>query len=307
MLGVLTGFGIIGIVIAIGYGVARLRVLPDNALPVLNRLAFSVSTPALLFTVVSRSHPSEVFSPALLASVIAVVVTGALYVVVSVVFFRRGVGVTAVGTGASAYVNANNIGLPVATYVLGQPSLVVPIILLQLVVMAPIILTVLDITSRGEVSLRSVLTQPVRNPIIIASLSGLVVSLFGWTVPDILLQPLLLIGGSAVPLVLLGFGMSLVGRRPLQPGPDRVAVIVASAFKSLVMPIVAYLAGALLIGLSGPDLFAVVALASLPTAQNIYNYAARYQTGVVLARDTVLVTTIAAVPVLLLASVLLAH
>ncbi len=307
MLGVLTGFGIIGLVIGVGYGVARLRVLPDNALPVLNRLAFFVSTPALLFTVVSRSHPSEVFSPALLASVIAVVVTGALYVVVSVVFFRRGVGVTVVGTGASSYVNANNIGLPVATYVLGQPSLVVPIILLQLVVMAPIILTVLDITSRGDVSLRSVLTQPVRNPIIIASLSGLVVSLFGWTVPDILLQPLTLIGGSAVPLVLLGFGMSLVGRRPLQPGPDRVAVIVASAFKSLVMPLVAYLAGALLLGLSGPDLFAVVALASLPTAQNIYNYAARYQTGVVLARDTVLVTTIAAVPVLLLASILLAH
>ena len=50
-----------------------------------------------------------------------------------------------------------------------------------------------------------------------------------------------------------------------------------------------------------------MALASLPTAQNIYNYAARYQTGVVLARDTVLVTTIAAVPVLLLASILLAH
>ena len=88
MLGVLTGFGIIGFVIAVGYGVARLRVLPEGSLPVLNRLAFFVATPALLFTVVSRSHPSEVFSPALLASVIAVAVTGLLYVAVSVLFSK---------------------------------------------------------------------------------------------------------------------------------------------------------------------------------------------------------------------------
>jgi malonate transporter and related proteins len=189
--------------------------------------------------------------------------------------------------------------------VLGQPGLVVPIILLQLIVLAPILLTVLDISSRGEVSVRSVLTQPVRNPIIIASLAGLVVSLCGWTVPDVLIQPLGIIGGAAVPLVLLGFGMSLVGRRPLQAGPDRVAVITASAFKSLVMPLTAYVVARFAFGLEGADLFGVVTMASLPTAQNIYNYAARYQVGVVLARDTVLVTTIAAVPVLLLVSVLL--
>jgi predicted permease len=48
-----------------------------------------------------------------------------------------------------------------------------------------------------------------------------------------------------------------------------------------------------------------VVLAALPTAQNVFNYADRYGTDVVLARDAVLVTTLASLPVLLVLSVVL--
>ena len=53
-------------------------------------------------------------------------------------------------------------------------------------------------------------------------------------------------------------------------------------------------------------MFAVVVLAGLPTAQNIFVYAQRYQRGVVLARDTVLLTTIGSVPILVAVAALLA-
>ena len=49
----------------------------------------------------------------------------------------------------------------------------------------------------------------------------------------------------------------------------------------------------------------VVLLAALPTAQNVFNYADRYETDVVLARDVVLLTTLVSLPVLLLLSVVL--
>ena len=61
-------------------------------------------------------------------------------------------------------------------------------------------------------------------------------------------------------------------------------------------------AGDLVFGLRGTALFGVVLLAALPTAQNVFNYAQRYERGVILARDTVLITTIGAVPVLVLAA-----
>jgi malonate transporter len=49
-----------------------------------------------------------------------------------------------------------------------------------------------------------------------------------------------------------------------------------------------------------------VTVSALPTAQNIYNFSARYNRGTVVARDTVLVTTIASIPALLVIAALLA-
>ncbi|HOB57351.1 MAG TPA: AEC family transporter, partial [Rhodoglobus sp.] len=59
-------------------------------------------------------------------------------------------------------------------------------------------------------------------------------------------------------------------------------------------------------GLSGHRLFAVVVLAALPAAQNVFNYAQRYDRGVILARDVVLITTALSLPVLLVIAALLA-
>jgi len=285
MLGVLTGFGIIGFVILVGYVVQRLRILPPTTGLVLNRVVFFVAMPALLFTVLARSHPAAIFSMPTLASLSAIVVAGGLYLVASRIWFRQPLAETTVGTAAASYVNANNIGLPVATYVLGNAQLVVPVLLLQLILLAPTLLAILDVTSRGSASVRSILTQPLRNPIIIASVVGILVAVSGLRIPDEVMAPFELIGGAAVPLVLLAFGMSLVGQRPLQPGTGRTAIVVASAIKIAIMPLVAYVVGRFVFQLDAEHLFGVVALAALPTAQNIYNYAARYDRAVVIAPD----------------------
>ena len=46
-------------------------------------------------------------------------------------------------------------------------------------------------------------------------------------------------------------------------------------------------------------------LAALPTAQNVFNYSQRYGVGEPLSRDTVFVTTLGCLPVLLVAVALL--
>lgn len=175
-------------------------------------------------------------------------------------------------------------------------------ILLQLVVFAPIALTVLDISTRGSASFGRVLLQPIRNPIII----GVVFSVTGIHLPHSIMEPFRLIGAAAVPVVVISFGMSLHGQRILQPGSVRRDVILASAIKLAVMPAIAWLVGTWF-GLHGHELFVVVVLAALPSAQNVFNYAQRYERGEVIARDTVLITTILAVPVLVLVAALLSE
>jgi predicted permease len=302
---VLTGFAIIGVVIAVGYLIARFGLVPPEGRAVLSRIAFFVTTPALLFTVLSRADVTVLFSSFLLVSLSTVLIVAAVYVLASRLFFRRPLPETVIGTASSAYVNANNIGLPVAIYVLGDPQWVAPTLLLQLLLLAPTILTVLDISTSGRTSVGAILTQPLRNPMIIASALGLLVAVTGLEVPAPVLEPFSIIGNASIPLVLMAFGMSLRGQRPLEAGPARVEVVVASTLKSLVMPAIAWTLGRFVFQLDAEHLFAVTVTAALPTAQNIFNFASRYDRGVAVARDTALVSTVTAVPVLIAVSLLL--
>lgn len=305
MLGVLTGFGIIGFVILVGYLIGRFDLVGENAQRVFSRTALFITNPALLFTVLATADVREVFSEAVLVAALSALGVAALYVIASRLFFRRPAAETAVGAMAASFVNANNIGIPVAVYVVGDATLVAPVILLQQIVFTPICLTYLDIASGGRPSVRSIVTQPFRNPVIVASIAGLIVASTGWTVPQPILAPLELLGASAVPLVLMAFGISLYGLRPFRAGSGRVDIAVGAVLKSVVMPALAYVIARFGFGETGPELFGAVVMASLPTAQNVFLFASRYERGVAVARDIVLLSTLGAIPVLLAASALL--
>ncbi|TFD17443.1 AEC family transporter [Cryobacterium sp. TMT2-23] len=306
MVGVLVGFSIIGFVILVGYLIERAGIAGPGGGRVLNRVAFFVASPALLFTVLSHADARVLFSTFLLTTLCSVAVGAGLYLLIARVFFRTPVAETVLGAASSSYVNANNIGLPVALYVLGSARYVAPVLLLQLLVLAPLILGILDVSTRGRLSLAGIVTQPLRNPIILASAAGVLVAISGITVPAAVMAPLELLGGAAIPMVLLAFGMSLHGERLLKAGSGRGRVAAASVIKVAVMPVIAYLFGRFVFDLGAPELFAAVTIAALPTAQNIFNFAARYDRGVVVTRDTVLVTTLASVPALLVIAARLA-
>ena len=306
MLGVLAGFAVIGVVILAGFITGRLRLLGEHAQYVLSRLVFFVLAPCLLFTVLAKADVHELFSSRLSVSALAALSCFAVFAAVARLVWRRAVPETVIGTLGSGYVNANNIGIPVAAYVLGDASFSAPVILVQLLVFAPVALAVLDASTRGHVSVRLVLLGVVRNPLIIGSLLGTLVAVSGIELPSVVLEPFSLIGAAAVPVVLISFGMSLSASRLLAPGSGRRDIILATALKLVLMPLVAWAVGRFAFGLEGHDLFGIVVLAALPTAQNVFNFASRYERGVVIARDTVLITTIASVPVLVIAAALLA-
>ncbi|MFD6100664.1 AEC family transporter [Nocardiopsis flavescens] len=308
MSGVVTGFGVITTVVVIGYMLGRLSLLGNGARDVLSALAFYVAGPALMFTILLDTDLSVLLSGKVVVSALSVAVV--VVVVVATGLLRRwGVSRTTMSALTSSYVNAGNLGLPIASYVLGDASLVAPILLTQMLVMAPIAVTVLDLAG-GEVRgagpvLRRALGTPVRNPLLLASLAGVTVSASGWTPPAPLLEPFELIGAMAVPAMLLAFGISMHGSGMPGRGPQRGAVLFAVALKSVVQPLSAWALGALVFHLSGPDLFAVVVLAALPTAQNVFTYSLRFGVDVDTVRETVLISTFTTVPVLFAVTFLL--
>lgn len=303
--GVLIGFAIIGSIIAAGYGVGRAGILGDGARFTLSRVVFYVLSPCLLFTVLADADVHVLFSSLLVVSAISAVGAFLLYALVASIVWRRRLPEAVVGIASSGWVNANNIGIPVAVYVIGDPAYAAPVIMLQLIVFTPILLTILDLSTSGKTSIGRVLSQPVRNPIIVGSLAGVILSVTGIELPDAVMEPFRVVGAAAVPIVLISFGMSLHGQRALAPGPERRDALLASTIKLAVMPTLAWGLAQFVFGLEPLQVFATVVLASLPTAQNVFNYAQTYERGEVIARDTVLITTIGAVPVLLVVAALL--
>ncbi|MEN8584510.1 AEC family transporter [Burkholderia sp. RS01] len=201
---------------------------------------------------------------------------------------------------AGSYANANNIGIPVSLYAVGTAQHVAPVLLVQILVMAPFYLTVLGLAGGSKISWRRLLVQPFANPMIIASGLGAAVTLTGWTAPDLLQKPIDMLAGGAVPMVLLAFGLSLAGKAPLQKDDGRTETLVATFLKIAVMPLIVWVLGRFVFGLEGQHLLASVIMAALPTAQNVFLFASPYGRGMSVARDVILCTTLLSVGALLL-------
>ena len=313
MQGVLAGFAVIGIIIVVGFLLAQLKILDATAQGVLTRVAFYVASPALMITVLGGTDIHRLFSANLIASLGSVAVVATTAVVLARLLWKREAGDTVIAAFSAAYVNAANLGLPIAAYALGDAALVAPMLLAQLVILQPSGLAVLDaityVPDPGTSARRLLLirlSQPFRNPLAVGSLIGLILALTGIKLPVIINAPLTLVGGIAVPSMLLAYGISLRLGPPPGAGEPTIQIATLATLKLVVQPIVAYLIGAYAVGLAGHNLLAVTVIAALPTAQNIFTFALRYDRGVILARDMIFVTTLLSVPVILIITWLLA-
>jgi malonate transporter len=240
---VVLGFITIGAVMAVGYALAAIRVLDLTAQQVLTKLAFVVASPCLLFTVMLQTDVAGALSRNLAATCVGVAFAVIPYLLVATLVQRRRPDQTAIGAMCAGYCNAGNLGLPVAAYVLGDAALIAPMLLLQLLVLQPTALLVLDAGRTGRVSVLQTARLPFKNPLTVATLLGAIASLTDSSVPNLVAEPISLIGGLAVPGVLIAYGVSL----RLGPLPGRGVPAVELGFitllKLVAQPIGAYLGG----------------------------------------------------------------
>jgi predicted permease len=299
----LTGFTTILVVIACGSALAHVGVLDDRSQRTLGEIAFFVASPALMVVTIGGIEIGGAAAN-LAASAASLAVCFGTYFAVARLRWRLDTGSVVIGSLASSYVNAGNLGFAIAAYVVGDITVVVPTLLVQMLVVQPLALIALDrFTGRGEgagVALRRMLT----NPLTLAALIGLVLASTDSALPRVVQGPLELLAGAAIPLMLMSYGAALrLSPLPGRSGHNREVITVA-ALKLALMPALAWLVGTTL-GLEGPVLLGVVLTAALPTAQNIFLHATRYRVGEDVARESILVTTTFSLPLALLVALLL--
>lgn len=307
MLAVIEGFSVVWLVILVGWFVGRRNVLGENAPLVLSRLSFFVASPALLVETLAKADLASVFAEPLLVAAVSAVITGGAFLLIVKFLLKRSLAESLLSAMSSSTANAANLGIPIAAYVLGDAALIAPVLVFQLAFYTPFYLLLLDsLTSGRRATPGRVLLQIISNPMIVGTMVGLVLAATTWHLPNLIAEPLHLVAGAAIPAILIAFGMSLGSSKPLSAVDGRRSdTLLATAFKLILHPTVAFLLGHFVLGMSGAGLFAVVVAAALPTAQNVYVTAQRYQVSVTVAKDTVLATTVLAIPAMFAVAFLL--
>lgn len=301
MIQVLSGFATIWVVIGVGIAMAQLKMLDLSAADLLSKLAFRIGLPCLMVTTMAKADLGRIFSTNVLVSFLAVVVSILIYLAASALFFKHSASHRVIGCFGSCYVNAQNMGLPMAAYVLGDTSWVAPILILQVAFLQPIGLTILDVIAARENgiphSILKDITLPLRNPMTLGVLVGLVVNLLDWRIHPVLANPVTMMGNLAVPSMLLAFGISLRLGERIRPGRELGELAVINVLKLVIQPVVAVVL-ARLFGLDAQVTLAVAVMAGLPTAQNVFVFAMRHRQAVALARNVVVSTTLLSIPTL---------
>lgn len=312
--GVLLGFSVVAVLVVVGTVTSALSKdvatrIQRGATP----LVYYITNPCLMVVLVSQTDVrliAGLYAPLALGTA---VVTALCFVVFGLLA-RRTVGDIAVGAMASSYVNAGNIGVPIALYVVGSTAPVVSVLLGQLLVLAPLYLTVFGLiaersrTAEGATpkSRYGTILRSMFNPVTLGVLVGGALSLADWQPHEVVWEPIRMVGEASIPLMLIIYGIALQQERPFKVRERIPDSAVSTACKTLVMPLVAWALAGPLVGLSGTELLGVVAMAALPTAQNVYLFGVHYGMTTTVPKDVTFASSFLALPVTLLAAWLLA-
>ncbi|MFI0738989.1 AEC family transporter [Streptomyces sp. NPDC021100] len=296
--GLLSAFVPLWTLTAVGYLAGRTGLLGADAEEILGRFVFNIAMPAALFTLLARAPLAGFANASMLAFAAGTAVALLLGAVASRRLFHRKPAEQAVGGLVAGYVNSGNLGIPVAAQVLGDASVVAPVILFQVLVVTPLMLAVLGAgTGEGRRRAGHALLAPVRNPIVLAAAAGAVFSAAHWRLPGALDGSCDLLGRAGVPTALVMLGLSLHGRgRHPDAGAgtaaSRAEAGIAVLLKTVAQPATAYATGRFALHLPPHQLLATVVCSALPTAQNVYVYAREYGAATALARDAVVASTL---------------
>ncbi|MBC2682045.1 AEC family transporter [Corynebacterium anserum] len=313
MLDVLTGFLVVIFVIALGFGVGRLRLLGPGSVYTLNMFVFWIALPMMLIHFLSDADLAQLFGVNFAVVAISTLGAGAVGYAGYRFIAGKSRSNSLVAMLASSYCNGTHLGIPLMAHLIGDPTVTLPVVMFQVGFYGPLSVMMLDLSSEKRAShglIRELVLSILRNPLIIGAVTGIGLALLkqntGFVLPKLLAEPIAMVSNATVAVALIAFGMSMAEVKVLQKGLSPVrSVFAASLVKTVVHPFIAWLLGAFVFGTSGSLLLAMVLIAALPTGQNVFTYAQRFGVNTVLARDTVVIATALSLPAMAIIVVLL--
>lgn len=282
--------GLLALLLA-GTGLRTVGVLDDTRSAWLNKVAYYVALPALIFVSTYDQSIGGLLTPALVVGQVAVLLGTAAVAWIAHNSERK--ERQSIAIVQSYHSNVGYLGLPLiaATFdatVTATASVVLGIVSL---IQVPLTILVLVGVNDAEVPISDELLQLVTNPVLVSLVAGLMVGTTGVTVPSPVGTGLDAVGSLALPLALLCVGTSLdVDLAAV----DYVATGTVVTLKLLFMPALAW-AVFLLLGVDSATFTASVVMLGTPTAVSTFVFAGELGGDTGFASLNVFVTTLGSV------------
>lgn len=281
------------LVMALGYGTRRLGWLRREEISTINKIAFRIFLPCLLYYNIYCSDLSGSFDPLLMAYAVGgVLLTFGLalgYTLLTEKLPERR-GVLIQGMFRSNYVI---MGIPVATALLGADQLGTVSILIAVIVplFNMLAVVVLEVFRGQKPKPLHILGQIAKNPLVIGSVLGILTLVAGIRLPHILEQTIQSVSAIASPLqlFLLGAFFHFSGLKTY-----RRELVTVSIAKLIVSPGLFLGLGALL-GFRGVAFVSLIGIFASPTAVNSFTMAQQMGGDAELAGDIVVTTSAASI------------
>lgn len=278
------------VIIATGYGAKHLLHLEKEYIGRFNSLVFHTLMPLMLFNNIYTSDIRGGISFRCLGLALAVL---AVLFLLTWLFVKRVEpdnrqrGVMIQGSLRS---NVLLLGLPLVQELCPGADLATMSVMLAIIVPFYNVLAVitLETFSRKQIDVKKILLGIAKNPLILASVAGILVNLSGLRLPGLLAKPISQLGASATPVALLLLGAMFEFR---DVSLYRRNLAICMALRLLVYPGVA-LPLAALAGLRGPEFAALISVFATPTAVASFSMALQMGGDPELAASVVTLTTL---------------
>ena len=252
------------LLVAFGYFLKQQRYFNKTTIAQLNKLCFDLLLPIVTFDNIRRTNLNEVFDLRFVLYAAGSIFIAIFLLVILVPLFetdRKKQGVIIQGTFRSNFVM---LGIPLSSYIAGENSVVLASMLIMVIIpvfnAAAVIL--LSIYGGCTVNKKRLITDVLKNHMIIASALGIIVSLLHSPIPHFLDKSLTDIGkvGSVFPIIVLG---AMLDFSKLSANFKNLLITVMG--KLIGMPLI-FITSAVYLGFSSNEIVALVALYGSPTA-----------------------------------------
>jgi malonate transporter len=285
-------------IILLGFVAGKLARLPIEGLAWMNFYIIYAALPALFYQLLSRTPVSQFAQIGFILISIGSTFTIFFLVYLIAKWRKKNQPEATIQGLAAAYGNVGYMGVPLGLAAFG-PAAAVPVALIfcfenaMHFIVAPLFMALDNSNQQTKLALvRHIMVKIFTHPFIVATIAGVLASVFSFQMPEFANITLDLLSQTAGPCALFAMGIS-AALRPLKRIPTELGYIIP--MKLILHPVLMY---GLLVWLV-PDLdpvwlYSAVLLATLPTATNVFVLAEQYGVWQERASSTIVISTLLA-------------